>query len=68
MLTLSQTINFRLFQAQTLQTTVSYLTKMVESSMKGYKMLWENEKLLFTSNFSFSHSVFKRLVLQTRKN
>ena len=28
----------------------------------------EKEKLLITSNFSFSHSVFKRLVLQTRKN
>ena len=28
----------------------------------------ENEKLLFTSNFSFSHSVFKTLVMQTRKN
>ena len=26
------------------------------------------EKLLVTSNFSFSLSVFKRLVLQTRKN
>ena len=26
------------------------------------------EKLLVTSNFSFSHSVFKRLVLQTYKN
>ena len=26
------------------------------------------EKLLVMSNFSFSHSVFKRLVLQTRKN
>ena len=25
------------------------------------------EKLLIMSNFSFSHSVFKRLVLQTRK-
>ena len=24
--------------------------------------------MLVTSNFSFSHSVFKRLVLQTRKN
>ena len=30
--------------------------------------MWEQEKLLVTSNFSFSHSVFKRLVLQTRKN
>ena len=40
---------------------------MAESSLKGRK-LWENEKLLVTSNFSFSHSVFKRLVLRTRKN
>ena len=32
------------------------------------KTLWEEEKSLFTSNFSFSHNVFKRLVLQTRKN
>ena len=31
-------------------------------------MLWEKEKLLVTGNFSFSHSVFKRLVLQTLKN
>ena len=30
--------------------------------------LWEKEKLLITSTFSFSHSVFKRLVLLTRKN
>ena len=30
--------------------------------------LWEKEKLLTMSNFSFSHSVFKRLVLLTRKS
>ena len=30
--------------------------------------MWEKEKLLVVSNFSFSHSVFKRLVLQTHKN
>ena len=41
---------------------------MVESSPKGLKTLLEKEKLLITSNFSFSHSVFKRRVLQTRKN
>ena len=29
---------------------------------------WEKEKLLITSNFSFSHSAFKRPLLQTRKN
>ena len=38
------------------------------SSLNGLKTLWEKEKLLITSNFSFSHSDFKRLVLQTRKN
>ena len=31
-------------------------------------MLWVKEKLMVTSNFSFSHNVFKRLVLQTCKN
>ena len=29
---------------------------------------WEKEKLLITSYFFFSHSVFKRPLLQTRKN
>ena len=32
------------------------------------KTPWEKEKLLVMSNFSFSQSVFKILVLQTRKN
>ena len=41
---------------------------MVKSYPNGYKTEWEKEKLLITSNFSFSHSVFNRLVLQTRKN
>ena len=41
---------------------------MAESSLNGWKTLWGKEKLLATSNFSFSHSVFKTLVLQTRKN
>ena len=31
------------------------------------KTLWEKEKLLVTSNFSFSHSGFKKLVLQKCK-
>ena len=42
--------------------------KVAESYFKGSKTLWEKEKLLVTSNFSFSQSVFKGLVLQTRKN
>ena len=41
--------------------------KIAESSQNGQKTLWEKEELLVTSNFSFSHSVFKRLVQQTRK-
>ena len=42
--------------------------RMAESFQKGYKTLWEKEKLLIMSNFSISCSVFKRLVLQTGKN
>ena len=41
---------------------------MAECSLNGLKTLCEKEKLLVTSNFSFSHSVFKRLVLQTPEN
>ena len=40
---------------------------MTESSAKEKKTLWEKKKLLVTSKFSFSHSVFKRLVQQTCK-
>ena len=41
---------------------------MAENYQNGQKTLWEKEKLLVTSNFSFSQSVFKRIELQTRKN
>ena len=41
--------------------------KMADSSPERLKARWEKEKLLVASNFSFSHSLFKRLVLQTRK-
>ena len=41
---------------------------MAGSSPYGKKTLWEKEKLLITSNLFFSHSVFKRVLLQTRKN
>ena len=40
---------------------------MVKSYSNGKKTLWEKEKLLVTSNFSFTHSVFKRLVSQGRQ-
>ena len=35
------------------------LRKMVESSLEGGKTLWEKEKLLVRSYFSFSQCVFK---------
>ena len=41
---------------------------MAEISPKKQKTLCEKEKLLITSNFYFSHSVFKGLVPPTRKN
>ena len=47
--------------------TISNLTKMAESYPNGKKTLWEEEKLLVTSNISFSHSIFKKLVSQRRQ-
>ena len=34
----------------------------------GYKTLWEKEKLLVKSNFSFSHTVFYSYVSLVRQN
>ena len=41
---------------------------MTERSPDEKKTLWENEKLLVTSNFSFFYCVFKILVQRARKN
>ena len=41
---------------------------MAESSQNRQKTLWKKEKLFTTSNFSFSHSFFIRLVRQTCTN
>ena len=41
---------------------------MAASPPDGEKTPLEKEKLLVTSNFSFSHSVFKRPGLKTHKN
>ena len=46
---------------------ISNLMKMAENSLNGWKKPCEKEKLLVTIHFSFSHSVLKRLVLQTLK-
>ena len=48
--------------------TISNLMKMAESFPNEWKTLWEKDKLLVTSNLSFSHSVFKRLALMLCKN
>ena len=42
--------------------------KVTKSSPNGWKTLCQKEKLLVTSNIYFSHSVFKRCLMQTRKN
>ena len=60
LLTLSQTTNFRLFQTERV-------------CRWQFQIWWKWKKVLQTGrkhcgDFSFSHSVFKRLVLQTHKN
>ena len=42
--------------------------KMTEGSWNQLKTVLEKEKLLVMSNFSFSNSVFKRILLQTHEN
>ena len=40
---------------------------MAEHSPKGWKTLVKKEEVLVMSNFSFSHNVFKRLVLLEKR-
>ena len=66
-LTLYQTINVRLFQTERIcRRQFQIWWKWQKVIQKGRKTLWEKEKLLVTSNFSFSHNVFKRLVSKGR--
>ena len=58
-LTHYQTTNFRLFQTE--RVCRRKWKKVIQTSRK---QCGKKEKLLVTSNFSFSHSVFKRLVSQ----
>ena len=63
-LTHYQTTNFRLFQIERVcrqQFQIWWKWKKVIQTGRNH---WEKEKLLVTSNFSFSFSVFKRLVSQ----
>ena len=43
-------------------------SKWVENTVGNGEIARYKQFLLVTSNFSFSRSVFKRLVLETRKN
>ena len=74
-LTVSQTTNFRLFQTETDCRWQFQIWPIWQRALQTlwektlwWKTMWEKEKLLVRSNSSFSHSVFKRLELQTRKN
>ena len=61
-LTHYQTTNFRLFQTE--RVCRRKWKKVIQKMAKLWveKTLWEKEKLLVTSNFSFSHSVFEKII------
>ena len=64
-LTHYQTTNFRLFQTENVcRRQFQILRKWQKVIQTGRKHCGEKEKLLVRSNFSFSHSVFKRLLSQ----
>ena len=66
-LNLFQTTNFRLLNWKSLQTTISNLMKVTESSPNGKKTLWEKEKLIVRSNFSFFQCFQKTYIADTYK-
>ena len=57
---------------QILASSTSAANKDMDKSGYNYlielKTLWEEEKLLVTSNFSFSHNVFKSFLVLMRQN
>ena len=63
LLTHYQTTNLRLIQTEFADDNLKY-DENGRNLSKRVKICWKKEKLLLTSNFSFSHSVFKRLVSQ----
>ena len=69
---MSSAICFNLDQSKILSSSNglknTFTKQQIRSGLRPKTPDWEKEKLLNKSDFSFSHSVFKRLVLQTRKN
>ena len=57
-------MNFTIFQSKRVSEQ-QFCCKMAKRSPKWKNALWNKEKLLVMVNFSYSHSVFQRLVLQT---
>ena len=67
-LTHYQTTNFRLFRTESVcRRQFQIWRKWQKTIQTGRKHCGEKEKLLVTSNFSFSQSVFKRLVSKGRQ-
>ena len=66
-LTHYQTTNFRLFQTERVCRRQFQISRKWKKVIQIGRKQWEKEKWLVTSNFSFSHSVFKRLVSQGRQ-
>ena len=67
-LTHYQTINFTLFQTERVcRWQFQIWRKWQKVIQTGKKKQWKKEKLLVTSNFSFSDSVFKRLFPRASK-
>jgi hypothetical protein len=61
-------MKFRLFQTKrSLQKIILNLVKSAKNTFKLVENTVGKEKLLITSNFSFSHRVLKRHTLQTKK-
>ena len=68
-LTLYLICQFLAFQIQhQIKYDVKNMNKWGYNYLIGLKTLWEKEKLLVTSNFSFSHNVFKSCLLLMRQN
>ena len=61
-------ITFRLFRTEFGEDNFKFDEKGREFPIRVENTVGKKEKLLVTSNFSFSHSVFKGLVQHTRKN
>ena len=67
LLTLSPTTNFRLFQTERVCRQQVKFDENDRNFLQTSRKHWEKQKSPVRSMFFFSHSVFKRLLLQTLK-